>query len=211
MQLNAGLYFYKYDGFLTTYVPDTASPTDPGVVGVGVNISAPAESYGGELELLYQLTAEDRLGLTYSYSQSRWVDRDPAFAQAMPQDKRAVQPHLFTANYEHRFHLPGDSTLTTRVDGRYIPSYRANNFHVDYLNMGVDEYSHVEDQWIANFTGTWASASGRYSVSAYVRNIFDERYTIYQRPEQSSTAIVRFSDLVWNDPRTYGVVLSAHF
>jgi outer membrane receptor protein involved in Fe transport len=44
-----------------------------------------------------------------------------------------------------------------------------------------------------------------------VRNVFDERYTIYNQPEVSNTAIARFGFLTWNDPRTYGVVLSAHF
>lgn len=48
-------------------------------------------------------------------------------------------------------------------------------------------------------------------MSAYVRNVFDDRYTLYAQPEVSRGAIVRFADLVWNDPRTYGVVLSAHF
>ena len=148
--------------------------------------------------------------MTYSYAKSHWVDRPATFAEAMPQDDRAIQPQLFTANYEHRFHLPGNSTLAARFDARYIPTYRANDWHIDYLNLGIDKYSDVKDQWIENFTGTWASPSGRYSVSGYVRNIFNERSTIYQQPSVDNGAIVRFSDLVWNDPRTYGIVLSAH-
>jgi hypothetical protein len=148
------LYFYKYDGFFTSYVPDTANPSDPSNPAGGLSISAPAENYGGELELLYQLTARDRLGMTYSFAKSRWVDRDPAFATAMPQDERAVQPHLFTGSYEHRFRLPGDSTFTARVDARFLPKYRATNSHADYLRMGVVSTAMSEDQWIPNLTGT---------------------------------------------------------
>lgn len=212
LQLNAGLYFYKYRGFITSYFPDTPDPFDPNNPAGAVGLSAPAENFGGELELLYQRTERDRLGVSYSYAQSRWVDRDPAFARAMPERDRAIIPHQYTANYEHRFSLPAGSTFTARVDARYIPSYQASNWHVDYINLGILRYADTDDQTIVNLTGTWVSAQERYFVSAYVRNVFDKQYWTSNNvaqiipPNQFQIASFGFAD-----PRVYGVVLSAHF
>ena len=216
LQANASAYFYRYRGFLTSYFPETAALCDPCNPSGSVSASEPANSYGAELELLYQLTERDRLGLNYSYAKSWWVDKDPAFAAAQPEHDRPIMPHLLTANYDHRFSLPGDSTITARVDGRYIPAYVTAAWHADYLAHGFGQYTETEDQMIFNLTGTWASSGGRYSVSGYVRNVFDKHqlanggYSLPNITDLSQNQYL-FTRVGRTDPRTYGVVLSARF
>jgi outer membrane receptor protein involved in Fe transport len=200
LQVNVSLYAYRYQGFATSYKQSASSFS-------GIPITVPARNLGSELELLYQLTSHDRVGLNYSYTESRWYDKPAVFAAAQPEKKRAGTPHIVTANYEHVFNLPGGSTLSTRIDGKYESSHLTTNLHAGYVALGYEQYVYAKAQTIGNLNGTWSSNGGRYGVSAYVRNFADVKYT----------SIVNFGGLLsqqtvnWNDPRTYGVILSAKF
>ena len=145
----------------------------------------PAKNIGGELELLYRLTAHDRIGLNYNYVESHWNDKPAAFAAAQPETKRAMTPTTITANYEHVFNLPGGSTLSARIDGRYEAAHLTQNLHVDWLRLGYDQYVHVGSRTIGNLTAAWSSDGGRYSISAYVRNFTDKQYTELHRSGRS--------------------------
>ncbi len=166
----------------------------------------PATNIGGELELLYQLTAHDRIGFNYNYVESKWKDKPAAFASAQPETKRAMTPSTISANYEHVFSLPGGSTLSARIDGRYDSAHVTQNLHADYLALGYEQYAHVGSRTIGNLSGAWSSDGGRYSVSAYVRNFTDAKYTTYTVLGDPTSLGVN-----WNDPRTYGAMLSVRF
>jgi outer membrane receptor protein involved in Fe transport len=206
LQLNVGLYYYKYRGFRTSYIPDTASPADFANFRSSINLNVPATNVGGELELLYQLTAHDRVGLNYNYVESRWTDKPAGFAQAQTEEKRALTPTTISANYEHVFYLPGGSALSARIDGRYEAAHLTENLQVDWLRLGYDQYVHVGSRTIGNLTGTWSSDGGRYSISAYVRNFTDKRYIAYDVAGDPTSLAVS-----WTDPRTYGAVVSVRF
>ena len=205
LQLNAGLYYYNYKGFQTSYTPDTPA-FDPGSINTNVPVTVPAKLYGGELEMLYRLTVHDRLGLNYNYVESRWYDQPAAFKQAQPQATRAMTPYTITANYAHEFNLPGGSTLSARIDGRYEAAHLATNLHVDYLRLGYDKYVYLSSRTIGNLSVAWASMGGRYSISAFVRNFTNKQYTSYGVGGNPNQLTVAFSD-----PRTYGVQGAVRF
>jgi len=205
LQLNVGVFHYTYRGFQTSYRPDTPA-FDPASTGNNLPITVPAHNIGGELELLYRLTARDRIGLNGNYVESRWFDKPEAFAAAQPETKRAMTPYTFTANYQHEFTLPGGSTLSTRIDGRYEAAHLASDLHVDWLRIGWDSYVYLGARTIGNLSAVWASNGGRYSVSAYVRNFTDRQYTSYGLIGDTTSVSVNVSD-----PRTYGAQISARF
>jgi outer membrane receptor protein involved in Fe transport len=199
LQVNIGVYYYNYHGFQTTYVPDTSNPLDPGGSNTAIRLTVPAHNLGAELELLYRLTARDRFGLNGNYVESRWYDKPAAFDQAQPETKRAMTPYTFTANYEHVFPLPGGSTLSARIDGRYEAAHLGSNLHVDWLRLGYGQYVELSSRTIGNFSAAWASDGGRYSISAYVRNFTNKQYIAYTvGGDQTSLGVS------WTDPRTYG-------
>ena len=207
LQLNVGVYYYNYKGFPTAYVPDTPSPVD--FISNRQNIRdlvVPAKLQGGELELLYRFTPHDRVGLNYNYVQSRWYDKPAGFAAAQTEEKRALTPTTVTANYEHVFNLPGGSTFSARIDGRYEAAHLTQNLHVDLLRLGYDKYAYLGSQTIGNLSAAWASNGGRYSVSAYVRNFTDKQYAAYIVGGNVNALQVN-----WNDPRTYGALVSLRF
>jgi outer membrane receptor protein involved in Fe transport len=205
LQLNVGVYYYNYHGFQTTYVVDTPA-FDPGSIGNMIPITVPAHNVGGELELLYRLTAHDRFGLNGNYVQSRWYDKPAAFAAAQTEEKRALTPYTITADYEHVITLPGGSTLSARIDGRYEAAHLGSNLHVDWLRIGYDQYVYIDSRIIGNLSAAWASNGGRYSISAYVRNFTNKQYTSYGVLGDPTALTVTVSD-----PRTYGAQASVRF
>ena len=207
LQLNVGVYYYKYRGFPASYVPNTPGPLDFLTNRDNItDLTVPANLKGGELELLYQLTAQDLVGLNYNYVESRWTNKPAGFAQAQLEEKRALTPHTISANYQHVFNLPGGSTLSARIDGKYEAAHLTENLHVDWLALGYDRYARVGSRTIGNLSAAWASDGGRYLVSAYVRNFTDEQYTEYD-VGINATAL----QLAWSDPRTYGALVSMRF
>jgi len=205
LQLNVGVYHYNYHGFQTSYIPDTPNPLDPFVNRNAVNVTVPAHNIGGELEVLYRLTMNDRIGFNYNYVRSSWYDKPAGFAAAQPEDKRALTPYTMTANYEHVFNLPGGSTLSARIDGRYEAAHLGSNLHVDLLRLGYDQYVYVNSRTIGNLSAGWASNGGRFSISAYVRNFTDKQYIAYNIADPNTLNVIR------SDPRTYGAQASMRF
>ena len=206
LQLNAGLYLYEYHGFQTSYIPDTPNPLDPATGQNTVNLTVPSQNVGGELEALYQLTSQDRVGVNYSYVSSFWYNQPAAFEKAQPETHRALTPHTVTANYEHIFNLPGGSKISGRIDGEYDSPHLSTNLHVDYLRLGFENYVELGSRTTGNLTGTWASAGGNYSVSAYMHNFTNEKQVTYGFAADPNNPFVN-----WSDPRTYGVIVSARF
>lgn len=199
LQVNVAVYYYNYAGFQTSYRVH-AIDISP------IPISVPAENFGGEVESLYRITAHDRAGLNYSYVESRWRNEPAAFEAAYPQQVRALIPNTVTAFYEHTFNLPGGSTLMGRIDGQYYSPHLTDNLHADLLALGQEQYVRAGSQTIGNLSGTWSAENGHLSITAYVRNFTNERYTTYtfQGSEQSYLAD-------WSDPRIYGAIVTAHF
>jgi len=203
LELNAALYYYNYQGFQTSYVPINVSIA---AINNTVSTTVPAINIGGEVELLYRLTDKDRFGLNADYTHSRWYNKPVAFALAQTETNRALRPYTITANYEHIFNLPGGSTFSARIDGRYEAAHLNQDLQVTYLMLGYDKYVYLGSRAVGNLTGTWASDNGRYGISAYVRNFTSSRY-ITRIVGGDPTALY----VNWTDPLTFGVVLSAKF
>ncbi len=208
LQLNAGVYLYVYKGFGTSYRTDTPAPNDysPFSGSTAIPLTVPAKNMGTELELLYRVTPHDRLGFNYTYTQSKWFDEPAAFAAAQPETKRAVIPYVLSANYEHVFNFSDGSTLSARIDARDEAAHLTANLHADWLRQGYGQYVSVGSRALGDLSAAWASNGGKYSVSAYVRNVTDrklEMHTVGINPMALPT--------YYTDPRTYGAVVTVRF
>jgi iron complex outermembrane receptor protein len=208
LQLNASLYYYRYQGFGTSYRTETPAPNDfsPFSGSTAIPLTVPAKNLGAEIELLYRASVNDRVGFNYTYNESKWYDKPAGFAAAQTETKRAVTPYTASANYEHVFTMPGNSTLTARIDGRYEAAHLQQNLHIDWLRLGYDQYANVGSRVIGNLSAVWASDGGHYTVGAYVRNIANKVYTSYNVGIDPNALTTFFSD-----PRTYGVTVSVRF
>lgn len=229
LQINGDVFYYDYGGLQQRVDVNPADPTS------NITVTIPARMQGLELEALYQLTAQDRLGLNYGYQQCRYVDKPASFAAVESFDKCARMaatgfytpinaPSTVSANYEHTFKLAGGSSLLARIDTTWHSSYQnfnpsnnvlsaTNNVNAPgpppaYIGPGILAYSQLASGAVGNINLNWMSAGDKYSVGAYVRNFTDKRWLTY---EVSSLTPVQQVNAYQTDPRTYGVILSAKF
>jgi outer membrane receptor protein involved in Fe transport len=212
LQVNAGVFYYNYhnDGFRLFYIPDTPNTLDPGVPGLFIITNVPLHNYGGELEMTYRLTPNDRFGLNANYTVSKWYDQPAGFAAAQPEKKRALTPYTITGNYNHTFNFSNGSTLSARIDGRYEAAHLSTDLHIDYLRFGLQQYVQLGAHTIGNLSANWSSRGGRYSLNAYVRNFTGVRYTSYGVGTSSIPPANRFN-LNWTNPRTFGAEAAIRF
>lgn len=204
LEVNGNVFYYDYGGFHTSIRPDPRNP------GSQILVTVPAKVRGAELELRYRFTPRDQLSLSYSYTDASFSHVPVAFSQFMAEKKQVpgAVPHTFNAGYSHAFNLPGDSTLDFRADARYTSAYYLDNVSEQLGQAGL-AYVHVDDQWTGNLSSTWRPSNGHYAVTGYVRNVTNNRYKTFGQVQLLQPFVVASG--TQNDPRTFGLVLSASF
>ena len=212
LQVNGAVYYYDYGAYQAANVNIS---NIPGVLEFST-LAAPAQSYGAELETMFQMTADDRASVNLSYTNARFtgknkpIDTGPGafvtFGQFFTRDHIPnVTPFSANLGYDHIFRLPADSTLTLHGDGRFMAGHYLTNAAETDVAAGRSPYLRVRGEWVGDVSATWALANGRFSVSGYCRNIANNR--------DKTTAFVQDPNILSepHDPRTYGVVLATHF
>lgn len=212
LQFNAAAYYYVYADY-QTFVNITVGMGAPNNVAA----ASPARMTGAEFEALWQMTPNDRLGLSAGYTDARFVDKgaplttvtttsylDKArfFATYVSQDKIfGIAPLTAQASYDHAFNLPVGSSVDVGADARYTAGYDQNAVPVATAAT-IGPVVKSQGEVVANAHATWTSASNKYSVTGYVRNLADNVY-------KTSTTINL--NTVPSEPRIYGVALHASF
>jgi outer membrane receptor protein involved in Fe transport len=204
LQINGDVFFYHYGGY---QVSGAGNPTNPSTFFLAV---VPAKVKGAELELLYQLTPRDRVGINYSYTDAYYFHEPVDFVAYVAQTHiTGVAPQTASGWYEHGFQLPGGSTFALRIDGRWSSPYDLANLSPLLAAEGGGAFIRTDSRLIGDITGAWDSVSGRYSVSAYVRNIGNNRSLASVSLQTLVPTVI--ANAAQFDPRTFGVVISAHF
>jgi iron complex outermembrane receptor protein len=204
LEVNADVFSYNYGGFRTSVRPDPLNP------GTQILVTVPAKVLGAELELLYRLTRQDQVSLSYSYTHAYFTDTPPQFSQFMA-EKSAVPgaiPQTLNVGYRHTFNLAGGSTMDFHADARYQAAYNVDNVSEQLGQAGL-AYMHVDDQWTGDLSSTWRSSNGLYTVTGYVRNVTDNRYKTFAQVQLLQPFVVASG--TQSEPRTFGIVLSAAF
>ena len=205
VQINLSAFFYDYGGFQTMY------DSIPNVFTSTVFIAVPAHNYGGELETLYSLTPDDRVGVNFSYVQSHYENMPAAFAYnvSFKSLRSGVVPYTLVANYDHIIQMATGGSLDLHGDVNLDGPYQAAT--QSYGTAGqypiFDKLEHVGPHVVADLDATWTPASGRYSITAYVRNVANSIYTVpYIIGPPQIGATVNYTD-----PRTVGVMGTVNF
>jgi hypothetical protein len=96
-----------------------------------VSIITPVKYYGFDAEMLYQLTAKDRVGLNVGYTHGWYADPEQVLYTTSTGPVRLkeflyfktvenVVPWTVNANYDRRFDMRGGSNLNFHIDVKYI-------------------------------------------------------------------------------------------
>ena len=195
LTLNAAVYYYRYSGFQN--VATVPNPDGQGLITELVPL--PATFYGGELEAMAQLGPDDRLTVSPAAEKAKYTGSQPGYAT-----DNGIIPNTpkfsVSGSYEHSFDLPASNRLTWGVDAHYqtdaLTDFNAGNYPTTDPAFLQKAYS------IVNSSLTFTSRGGKYSVTAYGKNLGNTlvKLTVYN-PSPPAAYV--------NDPRTYGVMFSA--
>ncbi|WP_043604482.1 hypothetical protein [Novosphingobium sp. Rr 2-17] len=158
LQVNAAAFYYIYGGYQVANVNISLTPD-----AAFSALSSPARAYGGELEILLQPTANDRLGLNASYTKAYFVNRDE---QVVPGTSNTfdyyfsksgipnVVPFQAQVNYDHDFNFGGGSRVTLHGDVRYLSAYVSSAISKDQAARGATSYARTGSQFVGDLTAT---------------------------------------------------------
>jgi iron complex outermembrane recepter protein len=182
---------------------------------------------GADVQTNLILSADDMLNLSVSYLKSEWTDLTFDYyydylitgvsgppgsgytrANIVPADTVSYNgkpmtmspPWTISGSYSHNFNLPNGSYIKAQIDERYKTGYRMSWKDSDY------PYNYQEACHITNLSAAYTNADGKWTLSAYVRNL--ENYAekrAYMTPGGGAGITTLGS------PRTYGGVLSVKF
>jgi iron complex outermembrane receptor protein len=236
LQINGDVYYYDYAGFQQAnldldLIKNTAGYYITGFSSINFAVvNTPVTSYGVELETLYQLTPDDRAGLNYAYTDAYYGNPNESvlgtgatvgdlfgFSHVV-----GVAPHAVTASYDHAFHLFAGSRLTVGGDERFLSSRNVGQVMKAQLNdpafaTAIYPYVHEGNDWVTDLNANWTSTKGMFTVTAWMRNVFNNQYktnasvilpTLLTVPVPAYPPYAATSQTIGvtpYDPRTYGV------
>ncbi|MFT4198965.1 MAG: TonB-dependent receptor [Pseudoxanthomonas sp.] len=204
LRLNADVFYYDYTGYQqTANISTTSAPSY-------IVVNAPATMVGAELEAQWRVTPHDSISASYSHVRAMFHDQSDIFKAANVGDRiPGISPTMAQLGYDHEFDLGNGSALNFHLEGRYqaktplsISAAKYTSFYLDWIRQN--------DTRLVNTSLTWTSPTGQYSISGYVHNVLD-RVTRSIGSSFSGTGANTTSTFSFSDPRTYGVVLQAHF
>lgn len=214
LQFNAAVYYYVYADY-QTFINITVGMGPPN----NVPASSPARMTGAEFEALWQATPNDRLGLSAGYTDAKFVDKGEPLTVVTPtsyQDKKrffatyvsqekvfGIAPLTAQASYDHSINFAAGSSVDLGADARYASGYDQNAVPVATAAT-IGPIVKSKGEVVANAHATWTSASSKFSVTGYVRNLTDNVY-------KTGTGTGGNYPTVPSEPRIYGVVLHAGF
>jgi iron complex outermembrane receptor protein len=182
--------------------------------------------YGLEMDSTFILSANDTLKLSVSLLESEWKSLFfnyeneytlTADAPRLPQGTSMIVDLItlddanykgkpmtsapkvtINATYRHLFNLPNGGSIEPELQVLYKSNYRLTWKDED------DPYHYQEDFFIFNVSAVYNSPGGKWSLSAYLKNI-----------EEYAAKVGYFGDPVnattLQDPRTYGAVLTVRY
>lgn len=170
LSLNLTGFYYTYDNLQVT-------------TQVGVNLvtsnAAKASGKGIELEGVARPLADLTLRGAFTYLDAKY-DRflegelDENFAPIVS-DRSG---NFLTRAPKFQFNLGAEYTIQNVATGRVTLLGDVNYQSRTYFAPANDRARSQKSYALANFRVTWTSESERYQVSAYVQNLFDQRYVI---------------------------------
>jgi iron complex outermembrane receptor protein len=205
LRLNGAMFYYDYEGYVEAVNTVTAGPP------IFTPMAVPLEMFGVEMSGEYLLTMYDKVSFDIGYVSIEITDL-PIFDGFDSADFIALTDQLpgnpdLTANlgYDHTFLFGNGSTLVPRVQLRYKSAHYLNQMTQAYVDLDLKPYNHQDAYVIGDVGVTWTSADDNYSVTGYVRNIFDEEY---KAGVGLSTTV---QSVTPGDPQAWGLMVTAKF
>jgi iron complex outermembrane recepter protein len=200
VRANAALFYYDYKNYqVVTFVPGGPLGAEPEVLNADK-----ATVYGGELQATWVISAADRVSTAVGYlhseiqspvSVSNPDGAGPAALIGIEGNTLANSPEwTVTASGHHAFPLPNGAEIAIDPSVRYVSSYHVTPAE----GLTSDQAGYYK----ADVSASFVPRSRNWTVTAYGRNLADKAV---------KSAYLPAPYLLLQPPRTYGVVVNAHF
>ncbi|HWU03085.1 MAG TPA: TonB-dependent receptor [Novosphingobium sp.] len=206
LQVNAGAYYYFYDGYQLDYIKSVGGALSD--VITTSNVNGTTRVWGAELESVFRPTKADQIDLSVAWQGNRFArailptscDGSGNCTYTDLTGRRLPRSPEWTINaaLEHSFILANTGSIVAHVDGMYKSSYQA-----DLISF---TYSLQRAYATLNARLTYNLPHSQVSIGAYINNATN--VTVI---EQANTAGPTDRYGLLNDPRTYGLTLNGHF
>lgn len=214
LQLSAAAYYYDYQD-LQVIRQDVVN----GVALRSFSNADEARAWGVEVEAIALLTSQLSVGGTWSWNDTRYdefVSKDANACALGPLAEGQTQDPLCTDAQDlagNQFPLTPEHKLSLWASARWDWNWANMEATVSYSYVGeqymspfnLNQYDRVEgwDRWDAQLGASY----GPWSLSAFVKNIADERNWIFR--ERPSTVTRNYGPgTQLSEPRTWGLRLS---
>ena len=202
LPVNGDIYYNDYGAYQTAGI--NTNPSNP-AMSTFSTLSAPMRSHGAELEVLVRPWENGAISFNASYTDARYGSFGQYQYLFSKSEVPGVAPFQGTLAYDHRIPI-GSATLELRGDVRFFTGHDTSSIPVVWAQQGAAPYVHVASQAIGDFNSTlWLGP--HYGISAYVRNITDDRF-IPDNWVVTSAGPVTSSGSFLSDPRTFGMILT---
>jgi iron complex outermembrane receptor protein len=230
LQVNVEAFYWKYKD----HQESTTGPTSaPGLYTLVVTNAGSAKSYGADLDIVFRPTPNDELTAKVQYNKSNYDSfsySNPTAIFGPPVTACKVGPVQSDGNqsvdcsgfplikapewsgtvgYNHTFDLGASGKLNASADVQFASG--------SYLQQTFLPSSRQEAYAIGNFDLTYRSDGGRWVVSAFVHNIWNEKVFdfLFRAPLISPGNPLANPDGLFNGPvrppRTYGGSVRINF
>lgn len=193
LEVNDEVFFYDYDDFIV-------SAFDASIGQISANADK-MKIYGNELNIKARVTTTIDADLSVGYLHARYTDfTSPLNPSVNYDDDQAQNAPDWTATVglEKRFLLAGGAEIAARVDSHYESSY--------WASYARPIGSQQEDYIKTDVSLAYSSASGKWSVALWVKNLEDEPVMA----ASAGGAIPGPVAVFLAPPRTYGLRITAN-
>ncbi|MFT4077579.1 MAG: TonB-dependent receptor [Asticcacaulis sp.] len=198
LTINGDLYYYDYSGYQST-VNTSGNASSP----FYAVLTAPAKMWGGEIEGRWMITRTDTINLAYGHTDAKYDDPSAEFQTYVAQENiPGISPDTVSIGYEHGASLAG-GFVKTHLDLRYSAARDLGAITPDQVTSGLAGWNRAQAATLGDADITWTSPQGSYSVTLYGRNLGDKRVR--------TSFLFQDSSITLSDPRTFGLVLQAHY
>lgn len=200
LQLNLSTFYYDYQN----YQSEKIITFDDGTFDMGAG-SGDAEIYGVDMQTNYILTKQDRIDFSVSYLNATYKNVTVVYETADTEyydgaHKTHSPEWTLALGYEHSFYLPNGGSLKGRFDTRY-ETEQYITFALD-SKYDLDESVNIDPaHTISNVSFVYGAPSGKYSLTAYVKNMED----------YATKSHILGDTMRIGSPRTWGLQLSVNY
>jgi iron complex outermembrane receptor protein len=190
---NGGFFHYDFqDGFIN--VDSASSPVPITINAANVKIS------GAELDVTWQPSKGVRFAAGVGWLDSK-IGSDITTGGSSLRNNSTINAPEWSTSFEASFEQPLSDALT--ITAALDANYRSSQF----LESSNSPISLEPGYWIAGARVGLGPAHGRWQVSLWAKNLFDEEYRQYVNDLPGFGWVIN----LYGQPRTYGVTLKAEF